>query len=195
MDHSLDDFPFSEARFLFRMSPQLSTLVHGFKYRFLRWHIRFLIGYMHYRSDLLAFIRTYDGLVPVPIHPIRRRERGYNQAEVMAEELSRFTGLPVLGRSLYRRRSTQSQTKLSRQSRSKNLNEAFSCQNPEPVIGKRLLVVDDVFTTGATVAQCAALLLRSGCLSVGVFALAKVEVSGADDDFGLEMEAVSGYLA
>ncbi len=190
----MDDFPFSEARFLFRMSPQLSTLVHGFKYRHLRWHISFLMEYLRYRPDLLAFLRNYDGLVPVPIHPIRRRERGYNQAEVIAGELSRLSGLPVLAESLHRSRSTLSQTKLDRHARSQNLDEAFSCQDPEPLLGKRLLLVDDVFTTGATASQSSALLLRSGCVSVGVFALAKVEASSADDDLGLEMEAVSGYL-
>lgn len=195
LEHPVEEFPFAVSRFLFRMSPELSTMVHGFKYRHLRRHIPFLCGYLRFRPDLLAYLKSYDGLVPVPIHPVRRRERGYNQAEVIAGELSRMSGVPVLPQALSRTRYTESQTKLARQARGGNLASAFSSPKRGEWAGKKLLIIDDVFTTGATAVQCATLLLGAGCLSVGVFALAKVETKGEQDDFGQEMEAVSGYLA
>ncbi len=195
LDHPQEEFPFNSVRFLFRMTPELSTLVHGFKYRHFRRQIPFLCLYLRYRPDLIEYLRTFDGLVPVPIHPIRRRERGYNQAEIIAKELSRISGVPILPQALRRKRYTESQTKLARRARGGNLASAFACSNPEVLMGKRLLIIDDVFTTGATAVQCANLLLGAGGQSVGVFALARVETKDEQDDFGQEMEAASGYVA
>ncbi len=180
-------------RFLFLMGPQLSTLIHGFKYRHMRRHIRFLCAYLRYRNDIAAWAGTFDALVPVPIHSIRKRERGYNQAEEIAREASPYLNLPVLGKALRRTRATISQTKLNRADRARNLSRAFLCPDPEIVRGKRLLVVDDVFTTGATAGRCAELLLAAGAVYVGVLTLAKVETAVDLDDFALELEAVSGY--
>ena len=180
-------------RFLFIMGPQLSTLIHGFKYRHLKRHIRFLCAYLRYRPDLPEWCGKFDALAPVPIHSARKRERGYNQAEEIAREASRYMRLPVLANALCRTRATVSQTKLNREQRARNLENAFRCAEPDSVRGKRILLVDDVYTTGATVARCAELLLEAGALSVGVFALAKVDTVQEMDDFAMEMEAVSGY--
>jgi ComF family protein len=180
-------------RFLFRMGPQLSTLIHGFKYRHMRRHIRFLCAYLRYRPDLAAWAASFDALVPVPIHSVRERERGYNQAAEIARETFPYLRLPVIANALKRTRATVSQTKLNREDRQANLEKAFACGLPESIRGKRLLLVDDVYTTGATVGRCAELLLEAGAAAVGVLALARVEASVDVDDFALEMEAVSGY--
>jgi ComF family protein len=181
------------SRFLFLMGPQLSTLIHGFKYRHLKRHIRFLCAYLRYRPDLAEWCGTFDALTPVPIHAARKRERGYNQAEEIAREAARHVRLPVLAHALSRTRATVSQTKLNRGQRARNLENAFRCADPALVRGKRILLVDDVYTTGATVARCAELLLEAGALCVGVLALAKVDAVPEMDDFAMEMEAVSGY--
>jgi ComF family protein len=180
-------------RFLFHMGPQLTTLIHGFKYRHLKRHIRFLCAYLRYRPDLAEWSGTFDALAPVPIHSVRKRERGYNQAEEIAREAAGHLRLPVLAHALSRTRATVSQTKLNREQRARNLENAFRCADPALVRGKRILLVDDVYTTGATVARCAELLLEAGALGVGVLALAKVDAVAEMDDFALEMEAVSGY--
>lgn len=181
------------SRFLFLMGPQLSTLIHGFKYRHLKRHIRFLCAYLRYRPDLKEWSGRFDALAPVPIHSARRRERGYNQAEEIAKEAARHLRLPVLVHALSRTRATVSQTKLNREQRARNLESAFRCADPGSIRGKRILLVDDVYTTGATVARCAELLLEAGALSVGVLALAKVDTVQELDDFAMEMEAVSAY--
>jgi ComF family protein len=181
------------SRFLFRMGPGISTLIHGFKYRHQRRHIRFLCAYLRYRPDLAVWAGGFDALIPVPIHAIRKRERGYNQAGEIALEAARHLRLPVWDGVLLRTRSTVSQTKLDREGRAMNLARAFALPDPRAVQGKRLLLVDDVHTTGATVGRCAELLLQAGAVSVGVLALAKVEAGSQVDDFALELEAISGY--
>lgn len=186
---------YDSARFLYRVTAPLSTVVHGFKYRHMRRHVQFLAAPLRRRDDLLAYARGFDALVPVPLHPSRRRERGYNQAEAIAEALGRFSGTPVRPRALIRRKATATQTRLGREQRLGNLEGAFACPDAGSARGLRLLLVDDVFTTGATVSACARALRQAGCGAVGVFALGRVGKDAPGDDFVREMEAVAAYLA
>ena len=190
-----EEQPFTSVRCLFRMGPQISTLIHGFKYRHMQRHILFLCEYFRFRPDLAEWARGFDALIPVPIHRTRRRERGYNQAEKIARAASEHLGVPVLADALIRTRMTGSQTKLNRKERGVNLEKAFACPSPESLRGRRLLIVDDVFTTGATAGRCAELLLAAGALEIGVLTLARVETAVDLDDFALEMEAVSSYAS
>lgn len=193
-DHGAWVHPFSSTRFLFKVTPELTTVVHGFKYRHMRRHIAFLGAYLRYRPDLQDHIRGFDALLPVPLHAVRRRERGYNQAEEIATSMGRMTGVPVLAKELRRIRETGTQTALGRDGRQRNLGGAFACPSPERLRGKRILLVDDVYTTGATAAACAEALRKAGCAEIGVVALGIVKADTAGDDFVKEMEALAGYL-
>lgn len=113
-----------------------------------------------------------DGVVPVPLHPKRREERGYNQAEALAEAVAGQLGLPVIA-AVGRTRETVAQSKLSWSERTQNVRGAFTVLDPTAVRGKRLLIVDDVYTTGATADALALALKRSGGrFCGGVFAAA-----------------------
>jgi ComF family protein len=114
----------------------------------------------------------WDGLVPVPLYWARRWRRGFNQAEVLARAVGRRHGLPVLPRALRRVRATPLQHG-DFAARRRNVRDAFAAR--QEVAGRRLLLVDDVFTTGATADACAATLLRAGAADVGVLTLARVE--------------------
>jgi ComF family protein len=186
---------YGSARFLYRVTPELSTAIHGFKYRHMRRNARFLAARLRRRPDLIAHLRSFDALVPVPLHAARERERGYNQAALIAGEFGRWTGAPVLENALRRIRPTGTQTKLGREERKGNLAGAFACPDPAAVAGRRLLLVDDVFTTGATVSACALALKAAGAAEVGVIALGWVATDEVEDDFVREMEAVASYLA
>lgn len=122
------------------------------------------------RLDLTAF----DALVPVPLHWRRRRERGFNQAAALAEGLGRAAGRPVLRRGLVRARPTPPQSG-DRMARRRNVRGAFAVRGtPRGIRAKRLLLIDDVFTTGATAEECARVLRRAGAAAVGVYTLARV---------------------
>lgn len=115
-----------------------------------------------------------DALVPVPLHPTRAAERGFNQAELLAAPCARRWGLPLLGRALVRTRPTVPQTDLDPEARRANVAGAFAVRRPAVVAGLRLLLVDDVLTTGATVAAAARALQSGGAAAVGVLVLARV---------------------
>lgn len=105
----------------------------------------------------------FDALVPVPLHPKRLRERGFNQARALCDAVGRLRSLPVV-EALWRERYTRTQTRLNADKRISNVRGAFVCRMD--VRGMRLVLVDDVRTTGATARNCAETLLRAGAESV-----------------------------
>jgi ComF family protein len=115
---------------------------------------------------------TPDVLVPVPLGRARERERGFNQAALVAERLGERLGIRVRPRWLVRLRATAPQSELDADARRKNVTGAFAA--PSTVAGAHVAIVDDVVTTGATVAECARALRRAGARRVGVLAVARV---------------------
>jgi ComF family protein len=115
-----------------------------------------------------------EGLVPVPLHPARLAERGFNQAELLAAPCGAGWRVPVLARALARIRPTRPQTELDADARRANVRDAFAVPRPADVAGRRLLLVDDVLTTGATAGAAARALREAGAAAVGVVILARV---------------------
>ncbi|MFQ5656565.1 MAG: ComF family protein [Candidatus Methylomirabilales bacterium] len=113
-----------------------------------------------------------DGIVPVPLHRSRERERGFNQAEVLARVIGRRLQRPVLRKALQRVRPTPPQAGKPRK-RFRNVRGAFTVRKPNEIHGRSLLLVDDVLTTGATVNECAKVLMKGGARRVLVYTLAR----------------------
>ena len=117
--------------------------------------------------------REIDAIVPVPLHPRKQRHREFNQAEYLAAGVSRAVNVPVLKRNLRRVKDTSTQTKLDAESRMKNLRDAFAVRDETAFKGKRLVILDDVFTTGATMDSCAKVLKSAGASEVVAFTVAR----------------------
>lgn len=115
-----------------------------------------------------------DVVVPVPLHPSRLRERGFNQACLLSRPIARRHGLPVAPLALARRRPTAAQAGLAAAQRAANVEGAFVVRHAAAVRGRCVLLVDDVFTSGATATACARALLGAGAAAVDVYALARV---------------------
>lgn len=110
---------------------------------------------------------TRDALViPVPLHPLRLAERGYNQSALLARRLARRLGAPIAPLALARTRDTAKQASLDREGRTCNVAGAFVARRPAELVGRTVLLVDDVRTTGATLDACAEALHRAGALRV-----------------------------
>jgi ComF family protein len=115
---------------------------------------------------------SFDLLIPVPLHVRRLRERGFNQALLLVKELSRHTGIPFHARVLQKKRHTLPQVDLSRAEREREIKGVFHVLAPERVEKKTILLVDDVYTTGATVNECSRALLAAGAQQVDVLTVA-----------------------
>jgi ComF family protein len=137
-------------------------LIHGFKYQqkiTLGQRLGKRLGEKLIEDKAAS---EFNCIIPVPLHSVRKRERGFNQSEILAQELSDLTHIPVLKKVLKRTRNTKDQTKLTPEERIENVKGAFSLRAPEAIEGKRIILVDDVMTTGATLGECALVLKEAG---------------------------------
>lgn len=168
-DDTLDALDGIRAPFLF--DGVIRRAVHELKYRNLRALVPQLAAFLH------DYLRQYpldgDVLVPVPLHPRRLRERGYNQSARLARELGRLGGLPVVESGLVRRRYAPPQVRSAGEAeRRRNVADAFACPRPEAVAGRRIILLDDVSTSGATLNAGAGVLKAAGAAAVWGLVLA-----------------------
>ncbi len=157
---------FDAAVSAYRSRGVVRKLMHDFKYS-RQIHLRHLLGRWLAEALLDPRLagRRFDFIVPVPLHPARKRERGFNQAELLAIELRRASDLPLC-HALQRTSYTMTQTQFDRSERMENLRGAFRLRRGCDVQDLRMLLVDDVLTTGSTLSECAAVLKKGGALSV-----------------------------
>lgn len=151
---------------------RIRNLIHNLKYKGVRD-----LGYEMGRIYALSlydseFYSDIDLIIPVPLHPLKKRQRGFNQSDLIAMGISEVTGSPVDTASLTRTFVTTTQTKRSRYDRWTNVEGVFSICNPESIRGQHILLVDDVITTGSTIESCANELLKIEGVKVSVVALA-----------------------
>jgi competence protein ComFC len=149
-------------------------MITQFKYNHALWMQPFLVELLvsaveaHYPGE------AFDALCAVPLHAVKRRERGFNQSSLLAVALARRLRIPLQGRRTLRRvRLTPSQTRLTARQRMTNVLGAFEAAKPAEWAGKRILLLDDVMTTGATVGACAKALTDAGAASVDVITVAR----------------------
>lgn len=167
------DFAFDCAVSCYRSRTIVRDLILRFKYQRCHYLRRPLAAWLAETLDDPRIRRqAADALVPVPLHPRRERDRGFNQAAALAQLLVRPARLPVWP-ALRRVRWTETQTRFERSERLENLRGAFAARRGRPVRGAHLLLVDDVFTTGSTVDECARTLRAAGAASVRVITVAR----------------------
>lgn len=164
---------YERARAALRYAGDVPTLVQDFKYR----------RALHLTDDFVdlleAAARTHfdaaaiDVVMPVPLHPHRRRERGYNQSSLLASALAARLNRRQDASSLIRVRDTDHQARITGEERRRNLHAAFAVPRPEYIRGRTILVVDDVMTTGSTLDACAHVLKKAGAHHVWGLALAR----------------------
>ncbi len=163
------------ALYYFSKDSKVQQLIHDIKYGGnpkVGLYIGKTIGIRLEKSD---FMHGIDLIIPIPIHPKRLKKRGYNQAESIALGLALKANIPIITSSLIKAKNISSQTVKSRLERWKSIEDAFIVANQESIIGKHVLLVDDVLTTGATLETCAQLLIDSVADKVSLLTLAYVE--------------------
>jgi ComF family protein len=165
---------YDRARAVFRYDDESRDLIIGLKHADRTESVPALAGWMvRVGSELL---QSAELIVPVPLHWTRLATRRFNQAALLAQAIGRNAGLPVLPQALQRRRATRSQGHLGRLARFRNVKGSISvaARHESAVTNRRILLIDDVITTGATVESTAKALISAGARQVDVLALAKV---------------------
>lgn len=160
----------------FRKKGIIQKLLHQLKYNH-HPEIGLRLG-MLYGKELMEdnLHQEFDLIIPIPLHPTRLRKRGYNQSALFAEGLSRSMQIPISNSISVRKKSTSTQTNKSKEERWENVKDAFALsQGDEVVRNKRILLVDDVVTTGTTIEACGQHLINAGCAQLSVACLAEAQ--------------------
>jgi ComF family protein len=173
--HACQEHPpaFDRARSAGRFHGVLREMLHQFKYNGATWLCADLADLLHGCVLGHFAVEEIDLVVPVPLHTQKQRERGYNQAALLAAALARRVQRPCLGDVLVRTRATPTQTHLHALQRRQNVRQAFAVRSPEWVRGRTALVIDDVMTTGATLSEISANLKRAGAWRVWAATVAR----------------------
>lgn len=162
---------FEQAMSVFEYTASVQRLIYRFKYKGEQYLSHVLGGFLAKRLKEQKDW-DYSALIAVPLHRKRRRERGFNQSELLASEIALRLDVPVLSDALSRTKETSVQAGLKRQERFANLSHAFSVNRKSGIRGKRIVLVDDIFTTGSTVNECSRVLLEAGAEKVYVLTVA-----------------------
>ncbi|MEA3295747.1 MAG: ComF family protein [Patescibacteria group bacterium] len=157
-------------------SPVIKKMIKQFKYTPFIKDISLIFSYLIIKHFLiLSNVNALKQgiLIPVPLHRKKLKNRGYNQSQEIAKHLSRFLNIPLYQNVLIKTKNTHQQVGLLSEQRQKNIKGAFACQNIEQIKNKKIFLIDDVFTTGATTSECSKILKQSGANEVWAVTVAR----------------------
>ena len=161
--------------FFYRKGSDFCRIIHQLKYGGQK-EIGSIMGrYMANEMIESGFFSGIDLIIPVPLHKKKQRLRGYNQSEWIARGITAVTGIPIDTESIFRKKNTETQTHKSILERRDNVEGIFELQRPEALVGKHILIVDDVLTTGSTTLACASCLVKVEGIRISILTLATVE--------------------
>src|SRR5277367_5538767 len=164
---------FSSARSAVIAKTIVLDVIHRFKYQRQLWFEPFLADLLLREALPALRAQKWDFIAPVPLHSVKHREREFNQAELLARHLSDAAKIPLNNKLLRRVSPTMTQTRLTKQQRAENMRGAFAIRDGVKLNGEKIILVDDVFTTGATTSACAKALKTAGAGEVCVWTVAR----------------------
>lgn len=167
------DLQFSHARAAVVAKGVALEVIHRYKYHRALWFEPFLADLLVRAAGPELAAQKWDWLVPIPLYPTKQREREFNQAERLAARLSRASGIRLNTRLIRRVQATRTQTLLTRTERIANMRHAFAIRPGRSVADLKIVLIDDVLTTGATASACARVLRTNGASDVCVWTVAR----------------------
>ena len=168
---------FRSARSAVVADAMMLDVIHRYKYNRSLWFEPFLAELLMARAASALAAEPWDWIVPVPLFPVKKREREFNQAERLAARLGRAAKIPVHDGLLRRVKPTLTQTKLTREQRAENMRGAFAYCGGQKLNGEKIVLLDDVLTTGATTNACAAALRKAGAGDIIVWTVARAAMA------------------
>ena len=124
-------------------------------------------------EKFFPILKSYDTIIPVPISGKRKKQRGYNQSELIAREIAKRLGIDYDNQSLFKTKNIVEQSKLNKEERQKNIQGVYELRNQIMLKDKRILLIDDIYTTGSTVNECSRILSQAAPKKIGILTIAK----------------------
>ena len=164
---------FIEHFYLYNYESEVRNYILNYKFKEKSYMYKTFAQILKEDENFNKFIKKYDCIMSVPIHKKRMKIRGYNQSKLIAKEIAIFYKKEFYNNILKKQKNIVPQSSLNKEQRKLNAQGAYIVENKEKIQGKKVLLFDDIFTTGATVNECSKMLLENGALSVGICTIAK----------------------
>ena len=164
---------FNEHLYIFEYEGIIRRIILKYKFQDKAYLYKTFVNFLLKNKNFFEFIKKYDTIIPVPISRKRRAVRGYNQSELIVKEIANFTNLKEESDCLFKIKNVIEQSKLNKEERQKNIQGVYELRNKEKLYKKKILLVDDIYTTGSTVNECSKVLRGAKPKQIGIFTIAK----------------------
>lgn len=164
---------FNELMYIFKYESQIRKLIIDYKFNEKSYLYLTFVNFLLKNEKIFENIKKYDKIIPVPISKKRLKTRGYNQSLLIARKIANKTNLELLNNCLFKTKNIIEQSKLNKEDRIKNIQGVYELQNKQLIENKKILLIDDIYTTGSTVNECSKMLSQGNPTEIGVLVLAK----------------------
>ena len=169
----LENKYFDELMYIFKYQGKIRELILDYKFNEHSYIYKSLVNFLIKNEKIFENIKKYDTIIPVPISKGRFNERGYNQSLLIAREIMDNTDLELQNNCLIKTKNIIEQSKLNKENREKNIQGVYNLKNEELLENKKILLIDDIYTTGSTVNECSRIIKQGNPKKIGVLVLAK----------------------
>lgn len=173
--HNSSDF-LEEHFYLFSYTEPIREKILQYKFNDKAYLVNTIYEFFMNNEKLYRFLKKYDIIIPIPISSARKRERGYNQSELLARKVSKMAGILLETQVLKKEKHNQPQSSLNKEQRKENVKNVYKVKNELKIQNKKILLLDDIYTTGSTANECARMLTIAGGKAVGILTIAYDEL-------------------
>lgn len=168
---------FNEHTYLFKYEGKIRKLIIDYKFNDKAYLSNFFTKIIIKNEKICRKIKSYDIIIPVPIHKKRKNERGYNQSELIAKKITEnINELQLITNSIIKEKNTVAQSTLTKEQRKQNVKQVYKLINKEKIQNKKIILLDDIYTTGSTAEECSRILKQNGAKEILVLTIAKDEI-------------------
>lgn len=173
IEEKIIDRYFDEFISIFKYEGLIRKIILDYKFNEKSYMYKTFMNFILKNENIFENIKKYDTIMPVPISKKRYKERGYNQSYLIAKEIAKHTNLEIMNNCLIKTKNIIEQSKLNRKERKINIQGAYELKNKQLIKNKKILLIDDIYTTGSTVNECSKMLRKAEVQKIGVLTLAK----------------------
>ena len=169
----IEDKYFNELMYIFKYEGEIRRLIIDYKFNDKSYIYLTFVNFLLKNEKIFENIKKYDKIITVPISKKRLKTRGYNQSYLIAKEIAKRTNLELVNNCLIKTKNIVEQSKLNKEERKQNIQGVYELKNKKLVKNKKILLIDDIYTTGSTVNECSKILSQGEPTEIGVLVLAK----------------------
>lgn len=165
---------FKKHLYIFKYDGIIKNRLIDYKFNGKSYIYKAFVNFIIKNKKTCRFLKSYDIIIPVPIHNNRKINRGYNQSALISKELAKkFSNISYIGNVLKKKKNNKPQSSKNKEERYQNVNNVYYLKNEQKIYGKKVLILDDIYTTGATVNECSKMLKKAKPKCIDVLTIAK----------------------